>query len=400
MAAAALDRAGHTVTVAVPANLVPMVARTGLATRELCPDTDALLAGPVVRQRLRSRNPAVRFRALREVGDHGADESERVMADLADDADMLVTGLLAQERAATIAESRRIGFRPLHYCPIRPNRVVRPSGLPVPAGLTPALWHGIDRAYWWSVRDRDRRLRRSLGLPPVDEPLGGRLRRRGDMELQVYDAAFFPGLDAEWGAQRPCVGFLTPDSPLAAALNGTARDSESDGTDDVLAWAHARRPPVYVGFGSMPVERVVLQGIVDTLVAQGHRVIAHTTRPLRPSTAVYRVGGAVNHARLLPACAAAVHHGGAGTTAAAARAGVPMVIGWLSADQPIWGRAVANHGAGHGVRLSRLTGADLAVIGDPDASRAARALSARLVAPDRAVEAVTHTLLACHEVPA
>lgn len=49
---------------------------------------------------------------------------------------------------------------------------------------------------------------------------------------------------------------------------------------------------------------------------------------------------AVNHAAIFPFCRAVVHHGGAGTTAAGMRAGVPMLILWVTADQPIWAAQV------------------------------------------------------------
>jgi sterol 3beta-glucosyltransferase len=42
------------------------------------------------------------------------------------------------------------------------------------------------------------------------------------------------------------------------------------------------------------------------------------------------------HDALFPLMSAAVHHGGAGTTAAAARAGIPSVIVPFFGDQPFW----------------------------------------------------------------
>src|SRR5260370_34097193 len=43
------------------------------------------------------------------------------------------------------------------------------------------------------------------------------------------------------------------------------------------------------------------------------------------------------HDWLFPRMAAAVHHGGAGTTAAAGRAGIPLVIVPFYGGQPVWG---------------------------------------------------------------
>jgi UDP:flavonoid glycosyltransferase YjiC (YdhE family) len=49
---------------------------------------------------------------------------------------------------------------------------------------------------------------------------------------------------------------------------------------------------------------------------------------------------------LFPRMAAVVHHGGAGTTAAGLRAGVPSIMTPVFADQPFWGRRVAQLGVG------------------------------------------------------
>jgi len=45
----------------------------------------------------------------------------------------------------------------------------------------------------------------------------------------------------------------------------------------------------------------------------------------------------VPHGWLFPRCAAAVHHGGAGTTAASTAAGIPTAIVPFFGDQPYWG---------------------------------------------------------------
>lgn len=54
----------------------------------------------------------------------------------------------------------------------------------------------------------------------------------------------------------------------------------------------------------------------------------------------------VPHSWLFPRVAAVVHHGGAGTTAAAARAGVPAVVVPHGVDQPFWGNRIAALGVG------------------------------------------------------
>ncbi|HCS57108.1 MAG TPA: glycosyltransferase [Gordonia polyisoprenivorans] len=380
--AAELVRRGHSVRLAVAADLVESFARTMIPTTELCPSTADLLASPLIRNDLKSRNPRTRFRALREVSAYGVEQSERVMAELADESDVLVTGLLAQDRAATIAESRGIAFVPLHYCPVRVSGSVSPVYRDVPQLVSRVAWTLADRVMWRSTRGADRRLRARLGLPPDRRPFSRRLRADGIPEIQVYDPVLFPDLPREWGSQRPFVGFLCPDKEIRTAINDGL-----DRTDAAIGFACSGPPPVYVGFGSMrtPVDR--MEFVVTTLLDRGLRVIAHTDLDLPiTDSRLFRVSGTVDHEALLPHCRAAVHHGGAGTTGSVLRAGIPSAVGWFSADQPIWAAALRRCGAGTGSRLSQMSADDLSVLTDPGAQAAARRIAERLLPPHHAVD--------------
>ena len=65
--------------------------------------------------------------------------------------------------------------------------------------------------------------------------------------------------------------------------------------------------------------------------------------------------GMVDYSAILPTCRAVVHHGGAGTTAAGLRAGLPTLILWDVADQPIWAGAVQRLKVGSGKRVTNIT---------------------------------------------
>ncbi|MEO9326813.1 nucleotide disphospho-sugar-binding domain-containing protein [Gordonia aurantiaca] len=385
---AELARRGHEVRFAVTEDLVGLPGSAGLPTRVLAPSTAELLASPLVKERLKSKNPRVRFAALREIGDHGRATSEQVMGELADVSDVLVTGPLAQDRADAIAQSRGISFVPLHYCPLRPNRGLDVGYRELPRVVSRAAWAAADRAYWLTMRSGDRRLRDELGLPHVKGPLGKRLRSRGVPEIQAYDATLFPGLDAEWGPQRPFTGFLAPDAELRAVLS-----DDTEATSRAVAWATAGEAPVYVGFGSMKITAEQIGGIVTSLLDRGLRVIGHTDHALPQHDRLLHLTEPVDHDSLLPRCRGAVHHGGAGTTAAATRAGIPSIIAWLSADQPMWAAALRRAGAGCGNKLARFGPSDLDPITDPALAEGAARLAKRLTPPAEAVDRACRILL-------
>ena len=146
---------------------------------------------------------------------------------------------------------------------------------------------------------------------------------RGSLEIQAYDELCFPGLAAEWAewnGRRPFVGALTMELP-------------TDADDEVASWIAAGTPPIYFGFGSIPV-----QSPADTVAMIGAACAELGERALIYSGASdfnrvphfdhVKVVGPVNYAAIFPACRAVVHHGGAGTTAAGLRAGIPMLILW------------------------------------------------------------------------
>jgi UDP:flavonoid glycosyltransferase YjiC (YdhE family) len=58
---------------------------------------------------------------------------------------------------------------------------------------------------------------------------------------------------------------------------------------------------------------------------------------------------------VFPLCRTVVHHGGSGTTAAGVRAGVPTLILWVGADQPVWATQIKRLEVGTGLRFSRTT---------------------------------------------
>ncbi|MFC5149441.1 glycosyltransferase [Streptomyces aureoversilis] len=176
--------------------------------------------------------------------------------------------------------------------------------------------------------------RATIGLPPVDDVRAYVVGRRPwlatDPVLDPWQRT--PGLDVvQTGA------WITPDlRPLPAGLT---------------AFLEAGPPPVYVGFGSMPMHAStdVARVAIDAVRAQGRRTLVRhgwAGLALIDDRDDCFAAGEVNHQTLFGRVAAVVHHGGAGTTATAARAGAPQVVVPQAADQPYWARRVADLGIG------------------------------------------------------
>jgi vancomycin aglycone glucosyltransferase len=118
-----------------------------------------------------------------------------------------------------------------------------------------------------------------------------------------------------------------------------------------MAFLDAGAPPVYVGFGSIPMRgsKDIAQDAIEAIRAQGHRVLVSggwAELALIDEREDCFAVGEVNQQALFGRVAAVVHHGGARTTTTAARAGAPQVVVPQIGDQPYWAGRVAELGIG------------------------------------------------------
>ncbi len=380
-----LMRRGHDVRMAAPPNLLGFVDSVGLAAVAYGPDSAAQLDEDFFRKFWRIQNPISLIQAGQEYITRGWAEMSSTLASLSDGADLILTGMIYQELAANVAEYHDIPLASLHYFPIRPNGHLLPV---LPSPLIRSAISAIWWLQWRMTKDAEDAQRRELGLPQATGPSPRRFTERGALEIQAYERFCFPGLAAEWGNQRPFVGSLTMEVP-------------TDADDEVASWIAAGTPPIYFGFGSMPVEspREKIAMITGACAQLGERALIcwdTTGFDHPPQTADVKVVGSVCHAAVFPACRAVVHHGGAGTTAAGMRAGVPTLILWIGAEQPVWAAAVRRLKVGTGRRFSAMTQksltAELRRILEPRYATRAREVASEMTRPADAVKAAADML--------
>ena len=385
---------GHEVRLAVPPDMIGFAESAGLTAVPYGLDTRAWME---VHRDLWTRvfrniwNFPDLMRLAREVREPINQcwrEIGTTLASLADDADLLFTGLSFEQPAANVAEYYGIPLVTLHYHPARANGQLMPF-LP---GVLGRLAMTADERLGWRVSKKvDDEQRRQLGLPKTNGPASRRIAERGSLEIQAYDEVCFPGLAEEWarwGGQRPFVGALTLD--LA---------TEAD--DDVAAWSAAGTPPVFFGFGSTPVESATdtLTMIGDACSQLGERALVCTGwsdfRDV-PRLDHVKVVSAMSFSAGFPSCRAVVHHGGTGTTAAGLRAGVPALVLWTMPGQTLWGAAVKRLKVGTTRRLSSTTTKslveDLRTVLKPEYVARAREFAPRMTKPGESVAAAADLL--------
>ena len=343
---------GHDVCIAVPPKLLGFVESAGLAAVAFGSDPQEP-GGEDVAADTNIQNPiSVATEILQRLEEAYAVWGTTLL-ELANGADLLLTGKCEQGLAANVAEYYGIPVAALHFFPFEQSHL---------DGLAGRI-----------TKDAEDTQRRALGLPeatrPAHEPL----------EIQAYDELCFPEQAAEWaeqGRRRPFVGALTLELPTGADA-------------DALSWITAGTPPIYFGFGSnvrlpSPAETVAVISAACARLGERALICSGTSDFVDiPHFDNVKVVGAVNHAAIFPACRAVVHQGGAGTTAAGMRAGTPALVLWFSLeDQPIWASAVERLKVGTGRAFSASTldslVADLHSILTPECRTRAREVAARM----------------------
>ena len=384
-----LLRRGHDVQMAVPPDLADFTSAAGPEAVAFGPPSRAILDAHRNFWTCFFRNPWKIRELVRARGEiagpllQGWQDMGATLMSMADGADLILTGINFEDAAANVAEHYDIPLATLHYFPLRPNPQVLPF-LPAPLGRSAV------RAFWWvswrGTKKVEDTQRRELGLPTASGSAPRRITDRGSLEIQAYDEACFPGLASEWStraAQRPFVGTLT-------------LELATDADDDVMSWIAAGTPPIFFGFGSIPVESpaATIAMIAAACARLGERALvgaAGTDFSGVPHVEHVKVVGTLNYASVFPACRAVVHHGGSSTTPIVMRAGVPQVILFWDLVHAIYGAAVKRLKVGTARRFSTATEetmvADLRTILDPDYVARARELATRITEPAKSASA-------------
>lgn len=340
---------GHEPVLGLPPNVADLGRGAGIPTHDLGPNTQVLMESDQGQAWLAAGNTRAFMRELSEMSARAMDLTRAGQLAAGEGADVFVAGVLMQDLALPHAEALGVPMLALHSFPFEPNRAF-PNPFVTSRALPGVLNHASGKLFenmWWKgFRDEINGFRKVVGLPPTKVATHRQFTDRAVTAIQAYDAALVPGLEQEYGARRPLVGFLAPDAGLRESLGEVGLPAGFG------AWLDDGDAPVFFGFGSMPVRdpAAAVAMITDVSRRLGVRAVVNAgwggLAALDPGDPNVTVIGAVDHDTVLGRCRAAVHHGGAGTTYASLAAGLPTVICSVFADQPFWGARVKDAGVG------------------------------------------------------
>ncbi|KAF3601440.1 hypothetical protein F2Q69_00039050 [Brassica cretica] len=238
-----------------------------------------------------------------------------------------------------VAEALRIPIHVFSTMPMTPtsefphplSRVKQPAGYRLSYQI-------VDSLIWLGVRDMINDLRKKkLKLRSVTYLSG----TQGSASLGYMWSPHLVPKPIDWGPQIDVVGFCFLD--LASTYEPPA---------ELVEWLEAGDKPIYIGFGSLPVQEPekMAEIIVEALQRTKQRGIINKgwggLGNLKEHKDFVYLLDNVPHDWLFPRCKAVVHHGGAGTTAAGLKAACPTTIVPFFGDQPFWGERVHARGVG------------------------------------------------------
>lgn len=199
----------------------------------------------------------------------------------------------------------------------------------------------VDALIWMGMRDIINEFRKKrLKLRPITY-LSGSYSSPHDLPYGYIWSPHLVPKPKDWGPHIDVVGFCFLD--LASTYVPP---------DSLVEWLQNGKKPIYIGFGSLPVQdpdgmtEIIVKALEITqqrgIINKGWGGLGNLAKS---KDFVYLLDNCP-HDWLFLQCAAVVHHGGAGTTAAGLKAACPTTVVPFFGDQPFWGKQVHARGVG------------------------------------------------------
>lgn len=395
----ALQESGHHVRVVTFENFEALVAGQSLEFSPVKGDAQALMSSVSGVQMMQvGRNPFRTMRLImRTFGAIIDDYIEGFSAVPLMDSEAIINQLPASLFGYDLAEKLRVPHIIASVIPLERTGQFPLSLLSAKSWGTPLnylTYRFAAQLAWQPFRRAINRFRQRLGLPSASF-FGhmGATRRRRDPVINGFSPLVVPP-PADWGANVHTTGYWFLSEP------------QWQPSAELLNFLEAGKPPVFIGFGSMPLPNPehTVRLILDALRISGQRGVI--------SRGWVNLGSEANdpnifyldyapYTWLFPRMAAIVHHGGSGTTALALTSGVPSLVVAFGMDQPYWGKRVAALEAGpepipfKALTSETLAGALQRAVNDPALRQGAAQIGAALHREDglgKAVEVLSRYL--------
>jgi sterol 3beta-glucosyltransferase len=256
--------------------------------------------------------------------------------------DLIINQLPAGLYGFDLAEKYGVPMALAAVIPLTRTKTFPLMGFPKLAlpGYNKATYYLGEQIAWQMFRQVINRWRKqSLNLPPL--PTKGYLGQLGTRQIPIFNgfSQHVVQRPVDWNENVHITGYWLP------------KDKDWQPSTDLSAFIRSGSPPVFIGFGSMPIKdpQQTTTTILEALKQSGQRGILHIGWGGLGNQSLPDYVFKIDYAPydwLFPRMAMVIHHGGSGTTAFGLRAGVPSCAVSFVFDQHYWGERIAKLGVG------------------------------------------------------
>jgi sterol 3beta-glucosyltransferase len=347
-----MDRS-HEVILAAPQNFELLIKDHKIHYMPLHGDTQALIESELGLKWMAAGDTKSFFKELSSLFYNIRYELQRDTMAACQESQAIIIGTLMINFGTTLSEKLKIPFLIANVNPTSvstkafPHYVVTHKVLPF--GFLNALTYKIAfNSYSKQTRNQINEWRSSLGLQATETNVFNQTKQLKVPVLLGYSANLLPK-PSDWGQHIGVTGVWK--------INSGNKSAEGP-PEEFAQWIRAGSPPVYFGFGSMPIlNPSEIQNMVSEICEEtGVRAIINAgwskfeRTPGSVNDKVYLIKHA-NLEWLFPQCSIIVHHGGIGTTHLSLESGVPTIICSIFADNPLWGERLERLNIGKHIRF-------------------------------------------------
>jgi sterol 3beta-glucosyltransferase len=327
-----LKSARHQVRFITFENFAPLVAENKLDFHPIQGNAQALVASGGTNM----------LGLMRSFGSLAEGYARDLSAPRLGDTDLIINQLPAGLFGFDLAEKYCVPMVLASVIPLARTRMFPLVGfphLPLP-GYNKATYCLGEQLAWQMFRAIINRWRENtLNLPRL--PLKGYFGQLGTLQIPIMNgfSQHVVPRPKDWNEHIHITGYWFPE------------DKHWQPPSDLLAFIDAGSPPVFIGFGSMPIKdpQRTTSIILEALTQTGQRGVLHMGwgglgNQALPEN-VFKIDY-VPYDWLFPRMAMGIHHGGSGTTAFGLRSGIPSCVVSFVFDQQYWGKRISELGVG------------------------------------------------------
>jgi sterol 3beta-glucosyltransferase len=331
--ALALKQNGHTVLLGAPENFQQTIQNYDIDYHKINGNLEKLMYEPEIQNLLETGSTIALLKGLQKNADKNSKEVALDLIEGCKKVDFIITTFIPLFYVASIAEKLNKPFV---------NVILNPPTTPTKEFPYPEFdflnfptynrftYKLLNFFIWQAYKGRINTFRNKLGLPSCKKSLLKTMEENAVPTIYGFSETLIPR-PKDWALNYKISGFISMNQEVAQ-------------TDKIIeTWLNKGKKPIYIGFGSIPIPKKLLEIIPYLLSSTNERFIlckGWSITDELPANENLLVIDKADHQWLFPQCKAAIFHGGAGTLSTVLKSKLPAIIISIFADQPIWGKII------------------------------------------------------------